>query len=90
MITPSTYDAMCDAIEKYATDTYNGKTGCSCGCAGNYADAQSKAGQTRIRRILNADFSKVVFYDFGHGEGCYDLENEAGTRCVRIYVKPGA
>jgi hypothetical protein len=86
----TSYDAMFDAIQNHATDTYNGKTGCACGCAGNYANAQSVAGQTRIRRILKADFSKVLFYDFGHGEGCYDLENATGTRCVRVYVKVSA
>lgn len=82
-----TYEGMREAIMNYATDTYSGKTGCACGCGGKYVSAESNAGQKRINRILEADFSKVVFNNFGHGEGCYDLENAAGTRCVRVYVK---
>jgi hypothetical protein len=87
IIKADSYDTMYDAITNYAQDTYNGKTGCACGCAGNYASAESVAGQSRIRRILKADFNKVVFYNFGNGEGCYDLQNSTGTRVVRVYVK---
>jgi hypothetical protein len=70
-----------------ATDTYNGKTGCACGCGGNYASAESVAGQKRIRKILNADPCKVVFVPFGNGGGCLEIENRDGTRVTRVYVK---
>ena len=70
-----------------ATQTYNGKTGCACGCGGNYDDANTLAGQKRIKKILNADPSKVVFVPFGNGEGCLEIENRDGTRVTRVYVE---
>lgn len=70
-----------------ATSTYNGKTGCACGCGGNYSDADSVAGQRRIKKIMNASPEKVAFFNFGQGEGCLELENQDGTRVTRIYVK---
>ena len=70
-----------------ATNTYNGKTGCACGCGGTYADAITPEGQKRIKRILNSDPSKVVFVPFGNGEGCIEIENRDGTRVTRVYVK---
>jgi hypothetical protein len=73
-----------------ATDTYSGKTGCSCGCAGTYAGADSVAGQKRIKKIMNADPEKIAFVDFGQGEGCLEIENAEGSRVTRIYVKVGA
>jgi len=73
-----------------ATNTYNGKTGCACGCGGTYAEANTTMGQKRIKRILNADPNKVAFFDFNNGEGCYEVENAEGTRVLRIYVKAGA
>jgi hypothetical protein len=69
-----------------ATKTYNGKTGCACGCGGTYADAITPEGQKRIKRILNADPAKVVFVPFGDGEGCLEIENRDGTRVTRVYV----
>jgi hypothetical protein len=70
-----------------ATDTYNGKTGCACGCGGTYAGAESVAGQKRIKKILNANPEKVAYFDFGGGEGCLEIENRDGTRVTRVYVK---
>lgn len=70
-----------------ATTTYNGKTGCACGCGGDYADANTPAGQKRISKILKADPEKVVFVPFGNGEGCVEIENRDGTRVTRVYVK---
>ncbi len=72
-----------------ATDTYNGKTGCACGCGGNYAGADSVAGQKRIKRIMNANPEKVVCANFGNGEGCLEMYNENGTRVLRVYFKVG-
>jgi hypothetical protein len=70
-----------------ATNTYNGETGCACGCGGTYADTDSVAGQKRIKKIMNADPAKVANFDFGGGEGCIELENATGTRVTRIYYK---
>lgn len=72
---------------EFATDTYNGKTGCACGCGGNYAGAESVAGQKRIKKILNANPEKVAYFDFGGGYGCLEVENEDGTRVTRVYVQ---
>lgn len=73
-----------------ATDTYSGKTGCACGCGGNYASAESVAGQKRIEKIMKANPNKVMYVDFGQGEGCIEIENKDGSRVVRVYVKAGA
>lgn len=70
-----------------ATDTYNGKTGCACGCGGTYESVESVAGQKRIKKILNANPEKVAYFDFGGGEGCLEIENRDGTRVTRVYVK---
>lgn len=73
-----------------ATNTYNGSTGCACGCGGTYSDVQSVAGQKRIKKIMNADPAKVQAFDFGGGEGCLEIENQDGTRVTRVYYKVGA
>jgi hypothetical protein len=73
-----------------AYNTYNGKTGCACGCGGTYAEVESVAGQMRIKKLLNADPKKIAFFDFNNGEGCYEIENADGTRVTRVYVKVGA
>lgn len=70
-----------------ATKTYNGKTGCACGCGGTYADAITPEGQKRIKRMLNTDPARVVFIPFNDAEGCLEIENRDGTRVTRIYVK---
>jgi len=70
-----------------ATDTYNGKTGCACGCGGSYAGADSVMGQRRINKIKNAKPDKVAAFDFGNGEGCLEVENQDGTRVTRVYYK---
>ena len=70
-----------------ATDTYNGKTGCACGCGGSYAGADSVAGQKRIAKIKKADPAKVIVTPFSDGEGCVEIENADGSRVTRIYVK---
>jgi hypothetical protein len=70
-----------------AAETYNGKTGCACGCGGSYADANTPAGQKRIKKIMNASPDKVVFVPFSDGSGCLEIENRDGTRVTRVYVK---
>ena len=74
-----------------ATNTYNGKTGCACGCGGNYADANTVSGQRRIKKIMNANPEKVTVFHFGNSdEGCIEIENQDGTRVTRVYVKFGS
>jgi len=70
-----------------ATYTYYGKNECACGCGGSYADANSTTGQKRIKKILSANPAKIKWFDFGNGEGCYELENGEGTRVTRIYIE---
>ena len=71
-----------------ATNTYNGKTGCACGCGGDYADVNSIAGRRRIYKIMNANPEKVAVFHFGSSnEGCLEIENHDGTRVTRVYVK---
>lgn len=70
------------------TRTYNGKTGCACGCGGSYADAETKAAKSRLAFInRNMDRVKAFHWD---GESCYEVENREGTRVTRVYVKAGA
>ena len=69
-----------------ATETYNGKTGCACGCGGTYADANTPAGQKRIAKLLKANPERVAFVPFGRGGGCVEMLNQDGTRVTRVYV----
>jgi hypothetical protein len=73
-----------------ATDTYNGKTGCACGCGGRYDSSESISGQKRIKKIMNADPATVQAVHFGNGEGCLEIVNQDGTRVTRVYFKVGA
>jgi hypothetical protein len=73
-----------------ATNTYNGKTGCACGCGGRYDDVETISGQKRIKKIMNANPAKVQAFHFGNGEGCLEVENQDGTRVTRVYFKVGA
>jgi hypothetical protein len=75
---------------QFVTKTYSGKSGCACGCGGNYADGDSTTGKKRITKMLNSDCGSIEFFDLGDGEGCFDLENFEGTRVLRVYVKEGA
>jgi len=81
------------------TKTYSGETGCACGCAGSYAYAESgnepgyfvegnprtlKMRVNKINKAIQAGLRvEVTHYD---DESIYELENEAGTRAVRVYV----
>jgi hypothetical protein len=80
------YPSIAQLLET-ATQTYNGKTGCACGCGGNYDDANTIAGKKRIAKIMKANLEKVAFFDFNNGEGCLEIENADGTRVTRVYVK---
>lgn len=78
--------------------TYNGLTGCACGCGGDYiypehsteASAEwgkrSNAGVTRRLNFINAHLDRAEIDTFDD-EIIYSVENEDGTRVTRIYAK---
>jgi hypothetical protein len=74
------------------TRTYNGSTGCACGCGGTYTDENVTTGALVTRRLnlVNANLDKVevdywgneTIYSYEYGE-----ENSYGEcRVTRIYV----
>ena len=67
------------------TKTYNGKTGCACGCGGTYAEAGTLAANKRIQ-FINKNWDQVKAFHW-NGESCYEVENRDGTRVTRVYVK---
>lgn len=71
------------------TRTYNGKTGCACGCGGDYTEA----GDTTNKVLKRIDVIRKNLHraevDYWTDETCYSVENAAGTRVTRIYVKAG-
>jgi len=81
------------------TKTYSGKTGCACGCGGDYyympseskpdyEQANLRGAKMRVNKIIKAFADgrpvEVFHYD---DESIYELENETGTRVVRVYVQ---
>lgn len=72
------------------TRTYNGGTGCACGCSGSYTE-QGDTSTKVLKRIdvINKNWDKVSVFHFDD-ESCYEFENKEGTRVTRIYVKVGA
>ena len=81
------------------TKTYSGQTGCACGCGGTYAYAESgtepgyyvegnprtlKMRLNKINKAIQSGDDVVVtrYLD----ECIYELENESGTRVVRVYA----
>jgi hypothetical protein len=75
------------------TRTYNGGTGCACGCTGSYTDVEgnSKEMMTAKKRLnfINKNLHRVAALHW-EDESCYEVENESGTRVTRVYVKAGA
>jgi hypothetical protein len=80
------------------TKTYSGETGCACGCGGTYAympgnnpgyavEPNERTVKMRTRRMNKAlaEGRKVEVFHYS-GESIYELENEEGTRVVRVYV----
>lgn len=61
--------------------TYMGKTGCSCGCNGEYTMAADNMSLTKRR--LNKILSSLESVEFG---SCYaSWENDDYTRATRLY-----
>jgi hypothetical protein len=71
--------------------TYNGKTGCACGCGGNYfetefaenAEVNTKHYKSIISAIKN---NKATLEFFGCG---VEVANPSYTKVTRIYFKDG-
>jgi hypothetical protein len=70
--------------------TYNGKTGCACGCGGDY----TQAGDTSDKVLKRINFIRKNLHraevDYYTDEVIYSVENDTGTRVTRIYVKEEA
>lgn len=70
--------------------TYNGKTGCACGCGGDY----TQAGETSDKVLKRINFIRKNLHraevDYYKDEVIYSVENDTGTRVTRIYVKEEA
>lgn len=65
--------------------TYNGETGCACGCGGDYIDADANPSLTRRRiTLINNNLNRAYF--FGNG---VELANDSYTRVTRLYFKDG-
>ena len=80
------------------TRTYNGKSGCAGGCGGDYANANTRAGKTRINKVNKyLESTLMVVFDTPHKKGpdevvecCVEIPNafdESGewVRCTRVY-----
>ena len=73
--------------------TYNGLSGCACGCGGNYTDKGENTGKARARiNKINVAYlynpSSVTVDDFGD-EMCYEITTSVGEefdRVTRVYV----
>lgn len=69
--------------------TYRGKTGCACGCGGEYVtpEENARAVNNRVSFINeNINDSRLVV-DTYKDEIIYELENLEGTRVTRVYVQ---
>jgi hypothetical protein len=71
------------------TTTYNGQSGCACGCGGTYAEPGEKAFARRIAKVNAAiKAGTLVFVYVAPTEHIYCLETE--QRATRLYVKAEA
>lgn len=69
--------------------TYNGEADiCACGCAGDYAVANTPASVRRVA-LINNNMHKVILSE-GLGEDIYELLSDSGNRVTRIYTKTRA
>jgi hypothetical protein len=81
------------AADAFINQTYNGLSGCACGCGGNYTDKGVNAGAARGRiNKINVAYlynpSSVTVNDFGD-EMCYEITTSVGEefdRVTRVYV----
>jgi hypothetical protein len=80
--------------------TYNGLTGCACGCGGDYYvptgrksldyDVENDRAVTRRVSTINKNLDLARVWDFGD-EFCYEVvtsfdEDGDPARCTRVYV----
>ena len=72
-----------EILPENVLDTYNGHTGCACGCGGEYAKADSRAGKTRINTINN-NRSNALILCTGN-EAIYEVATGI-NRVTRVYV----
>jgi len=70
-------------------ETYRGKTGCACGCGGDYATTEENANSVKRRvNFINKNIgSPSLIVDTYEDETIYELENASGSRVTRVYVK---
>jgi hypothetical protein len=74
-------------FQENVTRTYNGKTGCACGCAGTYTEqGEDSAKVTKRINFVNKNLMKATMYVWAD-EICYEVENKEGTRVTCVYVK---
>jgi hypothetical protein len=67
--------------------TYNGDTGCACGCGGDYTKANDNVTLTKKRlTIINKAIIEGRAEFFGNG---VEVANESYTRVTRIYFVDG-
>jgi len=69
------------------TRTYNGKTGCACGCGGSYTEAGDTSTKVLKRMSFIQKNIKKAEIDIFSDEICYSVENADGTRVTRVYLK---
>jgi hypothetical protein len=67
--------------------TYNGETGCACGCGGDYTEANENVSLTKKRlSIVNKAIIEGRAEFFGSG---VEVTNKDYTRVTRIYFVDG-
>jgi|TARA_B110000971_G_C19646914_1_gene336020 hypothetical protein len=65
---------------------YSGKTGCMCGCLGNYNDGE-RARKMALTALLKNPDSKLQSWDaFGGDAGCLFVNTDTRTRV--LYLTP--
>ena len=104
LVTRLTPEVSCEVITEKETavlipadaiinSTYNGKTGCACGCGGDYTEKGENTGKAKSRiNKINKFFSQkptsVTVYDFSD-EMLYEITTSVGEefdRVTRVYV----
>jgi len=77
-----------DQVEK----TYRGKTGCACGCGGEYyytGSSDEVATKEVIKHIkhINKNSERVTTWVGFSNQLILELENPSGTSVTRVYLK---